>query len=272
MRLNELLGNRTIHGREARSQAGDLAEISREEMDAILEKNCYDATLSDVHIYRGLGNSGHAPYLYGDSSKSVRHAANTSNHYILLLGQILPEWAAYPDRARSFVCSSSPYDSHSYGDVYEVFPVGSPMIAVCPAADMWDSFAVVTPERTAAIFDSIEELYGISTVETADSIKKTLALIDAQWKKDTRADNQNGDHLTNALIVAINRLFHNRARYAAGSSPPPEDFASLTDYLRYVFDPVRNGFQLIQQRDLPKELGRCTREVWFSGPAYFVRQ
>ena len=117
MRINDILNEKKR--RTSKSHEGNI------------EKHCpvawdYYETRGDVPLYRGI--KSRTDVLYGDSSENERKSANTTNHYTILFSEILPSWRSYPRRDRSWICTSDEYNAASYGSLYNVFPVGDPIL------------------------------------------------------------------------------------------------------------------------------------------------
>ena len=68
---------------------------------------------------------------------SPRKSANTSNYYTVLFSDILPSWKKFPRRDESWICTTSFNEAVGYGKVYGVFPLGDPLLGICPKQDMW---------------------------------------------------------------------------------------------------------------------------------------
>ena len=72
-----------------------------------LQAKCPIAYNSEFEIYRWVSLKHPGEIIYSNSLTAMRKSANTKNWYTLLMDNILPEWAAYPKRSQSFICSTS---------------------------------------------------------------------------------------------------------------------------------------------------------------------
>jgi hypothetical protein len=233
-----------------------------------LAKNCKIAYKSPIKIYRGLAHTEEL-ILKGDSAKSVRKSANTANYYTQLIDNILPEWQSFPKRSRSFICTTSKENAMKYGTVYRVFPIDDPMIGICPNNDFWTSFKETNfdPCGFVYIFEKLGRITGIEASDNLSTIKRIINKVNILWKKDIKTGNYVYDESNIATIL--------RSFVELRQSNPNllEEFAnkfgSFTEYLQWKLNPYINKFKLAPLSSL-KSLG-MDQEVWFSGPAYFIR-
>jgi len=209
----------------------------------LLLKNCKIAYQSPFKIYRGMRTS--EEILVSDSTKYERRSRNTANFYTILFDHILPEWAQYPKRSRSFICSVNEEKARAYGDLYRVYPIGDPLIGICPKRDIWDCFPFEISD-----LDRLFEPLGMN--DNLKSMKEGIKKLDSNWGSLIDKQMWYGNY------DLIKDFF--------GSSP--ERYSSFTELLRYWFNPKKNHFKckrLSQLENYPSE----DEEIWFSGPAYF---
>jgi len=219
-----------------------------------LQKKCPLAYTSKFKIYRGIDTD--KQILYGDSSKHFRASTGTKNYYNFLISKILPEWRRYPDRSYSFICSTDENSAGGYGELYRVYPVGDPLIAIAPEEDVWDCFPKSGGIREfASILTNFSKFFGVPIHDTWPQFSKEIQVMDKKWaimKKDPKNFKR--------LLKKCEFNFNIDA----------QRFNSFTELLSRIFDPVANQFKLVR---LSEAKGRFhqEQEIWFSGPAYFLR-
>lgn len=129
MRLHEL---RSYYSYDSLDQI--LLELTDYEKKKIVEYYESDAPF----IFRGMRDTG--TYIKGDGRNLNRKSANTRN-YITLLTEILPSWELWPQRSKSFICSTDISYAQGYGTIYHVIPLEHQPIAYCKnVADFFDAF------------------------------------------------------------------------------------------------------------------------------------
>ena len=121
-----------------------------DEVVALIKANCSDAMKSlEEPIVRGMTDSG--PYIQLHGEDGERKSRNTSNHYTLILDEVLPP--EFPRRSKSIICAS--YDNYNhaeeYGELYAILPYNGVHVAWTPADDMF-----YTPIQIAGRSDSAE--------------------------------------------------------------------------------------------------------------------
>ncbi len=234
-------------------------KMSLEEIKTFLEEKCPIAYNSPFKIYRGI-RSGSNYFMYGDSNSFERKSANTFNYYTLLLDNVLPEWKEYPKRSRSFICTTNKNYSRVYGRSYQVFPVGNPLIGICPDDDFWGSFQPQISDlgKFGRFLENLSE-HIINIIgdysylnEDIQSLKLFISLIDSGWQK--------------YKITVLNFAAKYNITFPSGMY----GINSFTEALEYLFDPVKHNIQLHKLSNLSYE--NTTSEIWFSGPAYFLIQ
>lgn len=92
----------------------------------------------DCMIWRGVDSAESVEGLYNGSVMN-RRAANTLNYYNLWMNNHA-QWAAFPPRAKSFICTTDKQIAEGYGTPYVVIPQDSSNIGICPRHDLWPSF------------------------------------------------------------------------------------------------------------------------------------
>jgi len=239
--------------------------VPLEKAQEFLQKKCPVAFNSPFKIYRGVPLHGAAVLMFGDSSKNIRTSANTMNFYTEIIDNILPNWKGYPKRSRSFICSSSRRGSRAYGSVYQVYPLGDPIIGICPREDFWASFSNRTYSLGlfANFFIRCAKIVGIdpdeipAAIDTPENIKDIISRLDTAWTTN---------NVQRRAIESRISLFL--------SGEHPSNFESFTQFLMWFFNPKQNGFEMGKLSSLASLSGADGpdgKELWFSGPAYFLK-
>lgn len=201
----------------------------------------------NIIIYRGI--SSNMDFMFGDHSNYVRKSAYIQNYYTEIIDNS-PEWKEYPKRSKSFICTTSYSTSQNYGSsTYIVLPFDNPTIGICPFDDLWDSF-----DLSAFDFDSLEEfnaglenimsLIMGNTADTYNNILKLCSIIDKkQYEESILKDDKFFDYLSKS-----------------GNS---------LHALQNILSPSKNYFSKVKLSSLSNI---SDNEIWFSGPAYFIKQ
>ncbi len=245
-------------------------KIPEEQIQDYLEETCPIAC-SAVPIYRGWsGISTSVNMFYCDSANFERKAANTTNNYNLLMSYYLPSWKNYPKRSRSFICSGSNFKANMYGDygiVYRCFPINNPLIGVCPAADLWTSFKSINygdleniERMLCETFDELASNGVVSIVEINNSIQRIQTLMKAAdlcWS-----------HNDKSKYIIFQQFVED---YSGGDAEKNlfQKYKSFSEFIDKLLNPKLNRFKLDSLSSL-NDINN--KEVWFSGPAYFLAQ
>ena len=229
-----------------------------------------------IPLYRGVGGQVDS-ILYGDSSQGEpRKSRNTTNYYTLLMDHIVPEWQAYPMRSRSWICTNNTSQATYYGGLYMMFPVGDPVLGICPQRDIWFSFDEMSDTfGTLYAFNllfeqTLPDLFNISTGETKEGIQYTLSELDKISKDEF-------EEALNDVFIDDDGVqdYRTDENSYEGIMSFVKDgmYNKFSEYVFDIFDPVKNGFRLMRFSEYLNNYGSMTneREIWFSGPSYFVR-
>lgn len=204
-----------------------------------------------IRIYRGMPSD--IPILYGDYSNNIRRSTDTNNYYTEILDNS-PDWRDYPKRSKSFICSmfaEKTEEMVSNKNMYVVLPIGNPVFGVCPKIDIWYSFNL-TPFGFYTLFvfnASIKELMNIllgNDNDTYENILEMCSVLDKTTIKENDISS-NSFKLYEYLKDGYNSL----------------------KSLQELLSPTRNNFSKYKFSSLSKI---NDKEVWFSGPAYFIRK
>lgn len=133
-----------------------------------------------VGIWRG-GSNAQGQASFGDSTKSVERVSANTENYFTLWHDNAPDWADYPKRSRSFVCSTSMDYAYSYGKAYLVVPYDNAIVAMMPEQDLFNSFKGVDPNDESAMLDMFNtflsssiERAGLDNPSTYEALVKVL--------------------------------------------------------------------------------------------------
>jgi hypothetical protein len=219
-----------------------------------IEDNCFTSYYSPFKIYRGIDYASRGNLLIGDSRTEERISAGTQNYYTQIMDNILPEWKPFPKRSRSFICSTNAGKANQFGNLYRVYPIGDPLVGICGAQDIWDSFNRFVPEELEDWFDNIASMVGIRAKDDLQTILEIIKLLDEDW------DNIKNNHSERLLC----NKYH--GKFIHISKKQLVKFKSFSLFLSWIFS--TNGFKLkklSQIKTIPNDV-----EIWFSGPALFV--
>ena len=143
-----------------------VEEIDHEDAVLYVENNCKDflklyQTTTD-YVWRGMRKDD--LYYLGDSTSQQRKSSNTLNYYNLFM-QNMPEWDKFPDRLRSFICSSREETAREFGNTYLVFPEDGVTFGICPSSDLWASFKWDLHNEFNSSLEILSKEYGIKLDE-----------------------------------------------------------------------------------------------------------
>ena len=225
---------------ENRSQS-----ITKEQFDKLLQQNCSNIVKqysnSNSFIFRGMRKD--EPYYFVDPTKSVRVSKSVPNHYTIMFDEILPSWKNMPKRSKSIIASSlyAPGGSQ-YGTHYKVYPYNDSKIGVCPNYDIWVSFEKhlkFSLDNFLVVLDNISLAYKIELKETKQSILSFMKKVDEVDVNSNR-------------ISSTTKSFLQRYK---------ESNKTFFNYLNDIFDPNKNGFDVIK----PGEKFKPYREIFIEG-------
>jgi len=238
------------------------AHISEEQANIFLKEKCPLAFNSQLEIYKGIEEHSHGQILYSDSSKYLRSSANTSNYYTILIDNFLNPWKQYPKRSRSFICSTSEDYAEAYGQVYQVYPIGDPIIGFCPQRDIWESFQNINLMNAEYMFRDIMKICDLPKKDDLENIKWMLTIADEIW------ENEGNDYEKEKKEIIETILRNTMATGITINSI--NRYAYFRTFLTWLFDPTRNNFHCEKLSSCKLSMSAFEgQEIWFSGPAYF---
>ena len=223
-----------------------------------------------IPLYRGI-RAKTDKVLYGDSSSGqARISANTKNFYTILIDEMLPSWKGYPKRSRSWVCSSDRYTAEAYGydrgSLYEVYPVGDPMIAICPAVDMWDSFK----SQPMNIFHGLSTFNRYLERDIHYILKGRVIHIGENKESIEQLIDDVNKTGKEKLLDKINEVRDYPEDEPFLHAYIKSNFDDFGKFLDFAMDPRRNNFTIMKFSEYLDNYDKFRdREMWFSGPSYF---
>lgn len=263
-------------------QLNEILGFSRKEPNAKKEKNvrklapiAYNLNNMGFKIYKGFK---------GDPTFRMlplknRTSQNTSNIYTLLIDSN-PYWVDYPKRDNSFICTNGKNYAQAHGNVYQLYPEGDPLIAICPEYDIWKSFPklfkVIKITGMGAFNNVLTRLGRTVNIElnnmNSENLREELEYVLQQTEKHKlklwRANT--GTELGKLKHLFLVKFFKTK----------PKGKTNM-EWLDYLMSPENNGFKLKKLSEIIKEgninqyynigeFNRGSREIWFSAPAYFI--
>ncbi len=240
-------------------------KINNDQLGKFISEKCPIAYNSPVNIYRGINLN--KKFMFGDSRLFERQSKNTANYYTLLMSDILNNWKDYPKRSRSFICTTSFEMASNYGNIFQVFPVGDPLIGICPRSDLWFSFNNISLDNFYIIFNSLNSKLGYKFKGNLLDFKTQLKQLDKDWiiEKNIAKKDYEGSIFQEMVGIIEDSCSINETYI--------KEFNSFTEVLANLLSPEENNFTLTRLSNLSiKDLTdkRSGNELWFSGPAYFL--
>ncbi len=230
---------------------------------AFLQEKAPLAWNCDIDIFRGIRKMPNGLLKYGDSSAIERSSTNTKNYYTILMDQIMPAWQGYPHRGRSFICTTVASCASSHVTPYQMYPIGDPVIGICPSRDLWESFKCMDLVYFENLFDACARYVKVEPDDDVATVRRVVSLMDWEWP--SIVGTPEGRRFFRDLI---GQYF-----YHAMQKADPADYASFSDFLAFILDPVDNGFKFKKLSQLtPADIDptKQAHELWFAGPAYLL--
>jgi len=227
-----------------------------------------------------MGYGSRPQYIVGNSELSARKAKGIPNYHTLLIDFVLPEWKNFPDRTKSFIVSTQSRGASVYGHVYRVWPVGDPLLAICPNQDFWDSFTMRTsgpsPQNFGGLFQALNRVLKTKFADNLSALETGISEVDKDWPLITRWEKMTYpiDHEEMGNSYQYGEVANLIFEYTGQKCSKHTSFFNL---LRVAWNPEKAGFQTVRFSELAESnatrnpsLGFSgTYEVWFQGPAYF---
>jgi len=251
--------------------------INEDKYNEIFNLCCSNVDLiKDTPIFRATGLE--EDFYLIDPRKMERKSANTKNYYTLMIDNS-EKWKEYPKRKHSVICALN--DSYmgnefrvipltKYNDIlkdYEIDLFGGSKWGVCPEYDIWNSFsglfANIFTDNDKLLDDfnyDLSQLYTEINNEPLNQLdfnifKTQLQSIDSIKVKNI-IDNRENDVYSSMYLSFFN--FMSKMNF------------NLYDMMDYIFDPIKNGFELKTYNQL-KSNHFHNNEVWTDTPVLYVR-
>ena len=146
-------------------------DVDEEKIWDLLNTHCQDA-LGKLPIVRGM-NRFEKGYGVVHGEAGHRESANTTNHYTVILDEVLPE--NFPKRSKSIICSNWENRSHSknYGFLYAIVPFDGVSIGICPEGDMFATEIKLSDDANARPIQRWNSFYDDNDIR-ADSFPELL--------------------------------------------------------------------------------------------------
>lgn len=232
-----------------------------------LKKHCseYLTKYPEPVVFRGSRNRATTAF-FADPTKTVRLSQNTTNEMTFLMSRAT-QWAAYPKRMHSFICSTSLDYASSYGYANAVVPFDGAKFGVCPEQDIWESFQ--QPVGNVAGFNS--------RLRHAIVVGGGFEYMDTDIEGFCQALNKTSEKfekLNPTNDKELKDLFYQCMLYQKFiNSDENKKGITFLDWVLEMTSPERNKFHLVGIQ----EIGNHPRirpgvECWTDSPAYLVRR
>ena len=216
----------------------DLLEKYKDEVNFALDK--YN---QGIVIYRGSKTyTKNIMFIDPTTRTNTRKSANTFNYYTLWMSNN-PQWASYPKRDRSLICSTSIGKAKIYGRIMIVIPLVDCKIGVCPNDDIWDSYKPNYSDFTYWLYKHF--------------IKR--------WP-----DIHNTDLTYQVFIQKLKEITptNDDSYFEPNFDELLEKHGSAEGVVSEVLDPVKNGFILTSWKQFNILVNR---EIWLSAPCLLIK-
>jgi hypothetical protein len=244
-------------------------KISSGAFDDLVRENCAqnikDIVNRECVVYRGDFRLEKENYLYLDSNKTKedRKAANTKNFSNLYMSNS-PEWKDYPQRNKSFICTTNPTYARGYSDgkIFVMIPFDNTPIGICPGDDIFGSFKIFGYHRISRTVSEVLRALELSDDDnTWDDFKaadkalkeKAAETDEKKWREIVMPFARDGAY----NVVAIADKF-TTSLYKDGLEKTFDLFLG---------DPKKHGFD---KTTIMNFASKNNNEVWFSGKALAI--
>lgn len=227
-------------------------------------------------IYRGDWRN--SDKLAAVVSPGIRVSQNTTNIYTRLVSDVFKSWQKFPKRNRGTICTTNIEKADNYADGYPfiIFPQNNTKIAICTAADFWDSFPFMAEvawtyrlddfnNRLTNFFkwsfpkQSIDDILELFNTGNTDDIIRLFHQSEQIFIESIK----NNDY-SYPVLLDRNPIIHTwYENYYT------ENATSLLDFIEYIMLPKKNKFRMISVDKIPK---KANKEVWFEGQYLMIRE
>lgn len=206
-----------------------------------------------------------------DTNGMNRTSANTKNYYTIWMDNH-PDWAEYPKRSKSLICSTSTRTASGFGDLSIIIPADSNKIGVCSESDLWGSFTFMNHRvqqhisSVGSLDDLVELIHyialsaGISETELSQAEKSYSALTEV-LKKCTK------EKISQAWSVVAN---DRKKQYIPDTLAlfDAYNYKNMFDLMQDVMQPEENDFYVTAAANITVGLDQ---EVWTQGQCATIR-
>ena len=194
-----------------------------------------------VAIYRGSKTYNKQIMFIDLTTRTTdRKSANTYNYYTLWMSNN-PQWADYPKRNRSLICSTDSRKAKIYGKTMIVIPLVDCKIGICPSDDIWFS----THPSLSRLTDWLSK-HLLERWPTLHDKELTYDVFIQKLKEIT----SNGDSYYELELEKLLKKYGN-----------------AEDVMNEMLNPNKNGFTISTWKNFnTKE----NREVWLSAPCLLI--
>jgi len=233
----------------------DTTELSYDEIRDIIKKNCKEFSLDDIPIYRGLGGV-YLDYILLDPKNFDRKSLTDINTYNAIADHT---WRDYPKRKNSLICTTSKSYTGVFGNLYRVIPFDGSKWGVAPKHDFWYSFNDLIkqfdPGSTIQQFFRYislmyDEFFGELLGELTDfnEIKKAFNKIQKHCKDNSiKLQYEYGEKYGFLSQKLLSAFLHDD---------------NFFDWIVEQMKPEKNGFKLLDYKDLANKELNGNRELW----------
>lgn len=134
-------------------------DISLEKAAELIEVNCKDALKHiNTPLMRGTKLKEDAYILEGEAG--TRESRNTSNHYTIILDEILPP-LGYPKRSKSIILGNYENKDYvqEYGNIFAILPYDNIKIGVCYLHDIFGTKTFIGSREQNISLEKMNEIF-----------------------------------------------------------------------------------------------------------------
>lgn len=227
-----------------------------------------------VPLYRGDGFGYDAIYHTKDFD---RVSKNTLNYYTLWMDNH-PDWAAYPKRSKSLICSTS-LDTASgfHNKIFRVIPSNDCKIGVAHTRDLWYGFAHIRAFFRNSGLQKFKSNSMDNMVSALHSFFKLVGVVDeTEYHEMGRSPlERDWPMMRETLKIITTDVLRDIISQGELKRPVQQQglsvfikkleragFSNLYEALDSLMDPKLNGFEVVNTDNIPKV---NDSEVWVGG-------
>lgn len=222
----------------------------------------YNTAKNGLLFFRGIPDDCHQQIIHPLPTRKEAFSDQLFNSH----QSSNPRWAAYPKRDQSHICSTDIHYAAEFGTPHIVVPHGNPQIGICPSDDSWTAFTCHLPQTMNDAYELANKIYAILEYHSIwtnphpamASVQNILNY--SPTYHDTAVF---FSLLANPAMCGDGEVADDIA-FIVSSASRPDLWANLEEAL----SPTANNFQSIDFANCPV---LEKREIWFSGPATFLR-